>query len=158
MEKLKEKYKHIPGWGIDANPLNEPTYPMKDEGAEKADPSWQRPPKQKVDIEVLHSNERPDLPSVVGETLPPQYLSGTLRRYAFQYSESRYRHWLPLLLADRINEWEGIVEDVAKGRLPNLFSEKGWSARWKHQKKRLVRGALISAALGIAVYQLVKQR
>lgn len=158
MEKLKEKYKHIPGWGVDANPLNEPTYPMKDEGVKKADRAWERPPKQKVEMEILHSNERPDLTAVVGETLPPRLLSGALRRYAFRYSESQYRHWLPLLLADRINELEGVAEDIGKGKLPNFFSEKGWNARWKHQKNDVLRTLFIGTVLGIAVFQLFKQR
>ncbi len=157
MEKLKEKYKHIVGWGIDTNPLNEPTYPMKDNDAEGNDETWDRPEKQQVDVEVLYSNERPSLPSVVGETLPPQFISGRLRRYAFQYSESRYRHWLPLLIADRINELEGVVADISKGRFPNIFAEKGWKARWQYEKKGLLRGVLIAAAVGITVFKLVKR-
>ncbi len=157
MEELKEKHKHIIGWGIDANPLNEPTYPMKDEGVEKSDVDWERPEKQQVDVEVLYYNERPDLPAVVGETLPPQFISGTLRRYAFRHSESRYRHWLPLLVADRINELEGVVEDIKKGRFPNIFVEKGWKARWQYEKKSLLRNALIGAAVGMVVFKMIKR-
>jgi hypothetical protein len=29
MTPTEENYKNIPGWGIDADPENEPTYPMK---------------------------------------------------------------------------------------------------------------------------------
>ena len=29
MENLEQKFAHIKGWGIDADPENEPTYPMK---------------------------------------------------------------------------------------------------------------------------------
>lgn len=158
MEELKEKYKHIIGWGIDANPLNEPTYPMKDEGVEKSDLAWERPEKQQVDVEVLYSSERPDLPAVVGETLPPQFISGALRRYAFRHSESRYRHWLPLLIADRINELEGVLEDVKKGRFPNVFAERGWKVHWQYEKKDVLRKVLIGAVLGIAIFQIIKHR
>lgn len=158
MEELKEKYKHIKGWGIDANPLNDPTYPMKDAGLERGDANWERPERQNVKKEVLYSNERPALPAVVGETLPPRNLSGTIRRYAFRYSESRYRHWLPLLMADRINECEGIVDDIKRGRLPNIFAERGWKASWQYEKKRVLRNALIGAIASATIFLLIKNR
>ncbi|PRD48658.1 hypothetical protein [Sphingobacterium haloxyli] len=157
-EELKERYQHIIGWGIDANPLNEPTYPIKDEGVEKGEVSWERPEKQKVEVEVLYSNERPGLPAVVGETFPPQFISGRLRRYAFKYSESRYRHWLPLLIADRINELEGVVGDITKGRLPTVLAKREWKARWQHERKSLVRNVLIGALAGMVIFKLVKYR
>ena len=50
--------------------------------------------------------ERPDVTAVFGTSTPPAGLSGMLRRVAFNYSESSYLLWLPLMLADRI----GIVE------------------------------------------------
>ena len=88
----------IAGWGIDADPDNDPTYPMRERGA--AEPrgyTWPRPLQQKTGVEVLHSIERPHLPAVFGTSLPPSGLSGHLRRVAFRYSESSYGHWLPLM-------------------------------------------------------------
>lgn len=111
-----------------------------------------------MDVEVLYSSERPDLPAVVGETLPPQFISGALRRYAFRHSESRYRHWLPLLIADRINELEGVLEDVKKARFPNVFAERGWKVHWQYEKKDVLRNVLIGAVLGIAIFQIIKHR
>jgi hypothetical protein len=29
MENLAKDYSHIKGWGVDADPKNDPTYPMK---------------------------------------------------------------------------------------------------------------------------------
>ena len=54
--------KDIPGWGVDADPENDPTYPMKHRnGADYERLNYERPPQQPVTVEVLHSIERPNL-------------------------------------------------------------------------------------------------
>src|SRR5688500_321461 len=111
MRAEQNKYSHIKGWGIDADPDNDPTYPIKHRtNAEHNGYSWERPTLQPVDQEVLHSIERPNITSVFGTSLPPKGLSGWIRRWAFRYSESSYAHWLPLQLADRVNVIEGIID------------------------------------------------
>ena len=119
--------------------------------------AWQRPTQQFSSVEVLHSNERPNLPSVFGTTVPPSGLSGSIRRFAFQYSESSYLHWLPLLLADRINVVEGIIDDIKKGYIPNIFAEKGGKAVWKHHPASIVQKAVVAtvvlSAIGFLVYK-----
>ena len=93
--------KDIPGWGVDADPENDPTYPMKHRnGADYERLNYERPPQQPVTVEVLHSIERPNLTAAFGTTLPPKGVSGALRRYAFKHSESTYMHWVPLVLAE----------------------------------------------------------
>lgn len=145
-------YKNIKGWGIDASTQNDPTYPMKKRtNEEHKGYTWERPAQQPVDIEVLKSNERPNVSAVFGTAAPPSGLSGKIRRYAFKYSESQYRHWLPLILADRINECEGIVDDLKRGHVPNIFVERGWTAEWKYNREAFVKkvavGALVTVAL-----------
>src|SRR5690606_39028405 len=101
-------HSHIKGWGVDADPENDPTYPMKlYTGDDHRRLDWERPPQQPETVEILHSNERPTVPAVFGTTLPPSGLSGAIRRQAFKYSESSFGHWLPLLLADRVHVVEG---------------------------------------------------
>ena len=152
MENKPEDFSHIKGWGIDADPENEPTYPIKKyTGDDHERLNWQRPVQQPVTIEVLHSNERPNLPAVFGTSVPPGGLSGMLRRYAFNYSESSYGHWLPLLLADRINVIEGIIDDLKRGHIPNIFAEKGWKADWKHNRQGLVKRVLVTAVVTTAL-------
>src|SRR6187200_1171435 len=100
---MADKYKHIKGWGIDADPENEPTYPMKNyNGDDHKRSNYTRPPLQRADVEVLHSNERPGLSAVFGTVCPPSGLSGLIRRFAFKYSEESLKHWFALVLADRI--------------------------------------------------------
>jgi hypothetical protein len=138
----------VKGWGIDADPENDPTYPMKKRNnGEHAGYSWQRPTQQPVEIEVLHSNERPNVTSVFGESKPPAGLSGVLRRCAFRYSESNYGHWLPLMAADRVAEVEGVLRDVLRGHIPNVFSELGWKAEWQYNRTSL----LLRIGAGVAV-------
>lgn len=146
----------VPGWGIDADPDNDPTYPMKRRNdGEHAGYTWDRPQQQPVEVEVLHSNERPNVSAVFGTATPPSGLSGLIRRLAFRYSESSYGHWLPLMFADRVNAVEGIVQDLASGRVPNIFAEKGWRAEWQHNRKNLVGRVLIGAAIATAAVGLL---
>ena len=138
----------VKGWGVDANPKNDPTYPMKNRNnGEHAGYSWARPPQQPITIEVLHSNERPNVTSVLGTSSPPSGLSGVIRRIAFRYSESSYGHWLPLMLADRVGVVEGLLADLAHGHIPNIVAELGWKAEWKHNRTSLVRRILVRVVL-----------
>ncbi len=153
MDQQRIDPKQVKGWGIDANPENDPVYPMKKRNnGEHAGYSWQRPTQQPINIEVLHSNERPNVTAVFGTSTPPAGLSGVLRRFAFRYSESSYGHWLPLMAADRIGIVEGILHDLTRARIPNVFVERGYRAEWKHNRTSLiarmaVRVVLIAAAV-----------
>jgi hypothetical protein len=155
-----ENLKHIKGWGIDADPKNEPTYPMKHyTGDDHKRINWERPTLQQETVEVLHSNERPSLSAVFGTSVPPSGLSGTIRRLAFKYSESSYGHWLPLLLADRINIVEGIIDDFKKGEVPNIIKERGWTAEFKHNPKGLIKkGFVVGLVTVLTVKYLTRKR
>ena len=159
MKKTAEDFAHIPGWGIDADPENEPTYPNRHRTGEEHDGrSWVRPTQQVLDREVLHSIERPDYTAVVGNSVPPTGLSGMIRRVAFKYSENDYRHWLPLLMADKINVVEGIIDDLAHGTVPNIWAEKGYNAQWKHDRSgMLVKIATFAAVVGGGIFLLTRK-
>ena len=149
----------IKGWGVDVDPKNDPTYPMKNRtDGEHAGYSWERPQQQPITVEVLHSNERPDVTSVFGTSTPPVGLSGALRRFAFRYSESSYGHWLPLMLADRVSVAEGVLADLGQGHVPNVFAERGWKAEWEHDRTGLVRRMLFRVALVYAVLAYLRSR
>ncbi len=153
MEHRAKDPSQIEGWGVDADPKNDPTYPMKDRNnGEHAGYSWERPPQQPIDVEVLHSNERPDVTSVFGTSTPPSGLSGAIRRLAFRYSESSYGHWLPLMLADRVSVVEGVLGDLKHGHVPNVLAEGGWKAEWAHNRASLVRRILVRVVLICAAF------
>lgn len=150
-------HKKIKGWGIDADAKNDPTYPMKKRTDEEIwGYTWERPPQQKTDIEVLRSVERPNITAVFGTSIPPSGLSGMIRRVAFKYSESSYGRWLPLVLADRIGIVEGLVDDLKRGHVPNFFAERGWKAEWKYNRKNFLikSAAVIAVTAGVGTYLL----
>ena len=159
MEHAAKDLSQIKGRGVDADPRNDPTYPMKNrDNAEHVGYSWERPPQQPITVEILHSNERPNVTSVFGTSTPPSGLSGVLRRMAFRYSESSYGHWLPLMLADRVSVVEGVLGDLKRGDLPNLFAERGWKAEWKHNRMSLVRRTLVKVVLVSAAIAYLSSR
>jgi hypothetical protein len=150
----------VKGWGIDVDLKNDPTYPMKTRNnGEHAGYSWERPTQQPESVEILHSNERPNLSAAFGTSTPPAGLSGMIRREAFKYSENSYGHWLPLIVADRIGMVEGVVDDLAHGHVPNIFGEMGWKAEWKHNRQSLVTRVIIGAAVAsVAIAYLSRKK
>ena len=148
----------IKGWGVDADPKNDPTYPMKKHvGDEHTGYSWERPPQQPLTVEVLHSNERPNVSAVFGTSTPPSGLSGMLRRFAFTFSESSYGHWLPLMVADRVGVAEGILGDLAHGHIPNIVAELGWKAEWRYNRKGFVTRVLVGTLLASAAVAYLRR-
>jgi len=148
----------VTGWGVDADPNNDPTYPMKRHtGIEHDGYSWDRPPQQEAEVEVLHSSERPNLAATFGETIPPAGVSGMIRRAAFTFSENSYGHWLPLMLADRVQMVEGMVTDLATGKVPNLWKELGYNAEWKYNRKGLITKLAIFGGLAVGLGMLLSR-
>lgn len=116
-------------------------------------------PQQHSSVKVLHSIERPGLTPVYGTTVPPSGLSGRLRSLAFRFSEGDLRHWMLLLLADRVNVGEGLLSDLARGHVPNLFAEMGLATEWRHNRGAFVRRTLtLLAVVGVGVWLLRRQR
>jgi hypothetical protein len=147
---------HIPGWGIDADPENDPTYPMKKwNGTDHERFNYEKAPQQRVDMEILHSIERPGITRVFGTSVPPTGLSGMIRRWAYQYSEATTAHWMGLIFADRINVVEGIVDDLRRGHIPNIFVERGWRGELKYNRKGFIRTAAIATAVTIGAIWLL---
>jgi hypothetical protein len=153
MEQPRIDPANVIGWGVDADPENDPTYPMRDvSGDDKAGLNWERPSLQPHSVEVLMSTEHNRRPAVFGTSTPPSGLSGTIRRRAFKRSEGKWGHWLMLLMADRINMVEGIVDDLGKGRIPNVPAEMGLRSEIQHNlpgftRKVVFTGAVIGLSL-----------
>ena len=148
----------IVGWGVDADPDNDPTYPYRERSGDDHSGQWQRPAQQQPSVELLQSVEHKQLPAVFGTSSPPRYLSGWMRRLAFRWTESNWAHWMLLMGADRVNMVEGLVEDVARGKLPNIPKEMGVPAEWKHNKTGLAKKIGVAALIGGALFALVRLR
>lgn len=155
-DQLSAKMTHIKGWGIDANPDNDPTYPMRirfDEDREGY--KWSRPAQQPETEDVLKSNERPNTSAVFGTSAPAPFLSGAIRTYAFRFSEGRYRHWLLLLLADRVNMIEGLVGDIFTGHVPHCLDERGLNAALKHDRQAVIKSVAVGAVVVTSIALII---
>ena len=154
--EIANRPKDIPGWGVDADPANEPTYPMKKyTGADHDRLNYERAPQQQETVEILQSVERPAITRVFGTSTPPSGVSGMLRRYAFKFSEGSSGHWFTLILADRINVVEGIIDDLKHGHVPNIFAEKGWNAEWKYNRQGLIKKVAVTVLATTVVIALL---
>jgi hypothetical protein len=143
----------IVGWGVDADPRNDPTFPIRDQSQDHGLTSaWDRPQVQRPDVEILQSIEHIRQPAVVGTSVPPSGLSGVLRRSAFRWSESNWMHWLLLLGADRINVVEGLVEDITHGRIPNVPGEMGARSELALNKSGLAKKLAVTGAISAVAF------
>jgi hypothetical protein len=157
-QELHGDMSHIPGWGVDLDPAVRPAVPMERTPPRLHNVHWDAPEQQHSHVQVLHSLERPGITPIYGTTVPPSGLSGKLREFAFGYSENDIRHWLILMLADRVNVGEGLVSDLAHGHVPNILAEMGAGAEWRYNRTGFVRKALVLSTLAAVGVYLMRQR
>ena len=121
----------IPGWGVDLDPRDRPSFPR-----ERVDPALatsEFPERQQEKWPRERSIEHETLPPVFGTSCPPKGLSGAVRRYAYSsFSEARAAHWLLLLAADRIDVAESRVQAVLQLQPDNMLTELGIRSEFTH--------------------------
>lgn len=103
--------------GYDQPLENRPGVPM--EAEPRVDEGAHREPiaRQRSEGAHLHRVGLDQLTPVYGTAQPPRGVSGMLRRAAYQIPEHDFRHWMTLLVADRVDILEHRLEDVAKGQV-----------------------------------------
>jgi len=153
----------IKGWGVDADPENEPTYPIKKyTGDDHTRGKGPRPTLQIPPVEILKSTERPSLSAVFGTPLPPHGISGMLRRAAYKHSENMYRHWLMLLFADRIDAIGGRFSDLFHGRIFRSFSDRGLGVLARYKPGLFIRKLIVRlifiAIIAFIIYWFITQK
>jgi len=124
MQQALRKDSHHRGWGADLPKENRPGVPKewtKENGSSGHKAHWDKHAQQVPMVTIYHTIERPSITPVFGSTCPPKGLSGRIRNLAFFYSEDKIRHWMLLMLADRVDMVEGWIEDLGKGRTPMLL-------------------------------------
>lgn len=156
---MDDRVQDIPGWGMDADPDNDPTYPMKhSNGADHQRLDYVKAPQQRQKFEVFRSIERPNITRVFGTSTPPSGLSGVIRRYAYKFSEATATHWMTLILADRVDVIQGKLNDLSHGILPNPWVERGWKAEWKHNRPAFVTRMALTAVVITAGIMLLTRK
>lgn len=151
----------IKGWGVDLDPRKRPMIPRElpsDVTTARGEVRhWQIP---RAQDEVYVSIEHPNRTPVFGTACPPKGLSGMLRKYAYRYGEGTNRHWMTLLIADRIDVLESLIGGVVRGKPDRYIHEKGWAAKAKHGQGRemLLIGAAVLGAVTIGVLVGTRRR
>ena len=113
----------IPGWGVDLDPKDRPSYPkevMADTGAR-----WDFPERQPQRSPREKSTEHKFVTPVFGTAQPLRGLSGAIRRYAYTFSEAQTAHWLLLMAGDRVDVLESRLEAMLTGHPDNPITETG---------------------------------
>lgn len=113
--------------GYDAAPEDRPGIPMAadphlDSGVRGGIPTQQRAGREWHQ----HRVGLDDVTPVFGTGQPPSGMSGVLRRAAYRIPEHEARHWLMLLMADRM--------DVLEHRVPELLRGEGWGQLGRQMK------------------------
>ena len=102
--------------GIDAARERRPGEPMEQEPHPVGYAHWTQPEPMKPTVTVLHAAGQ-ELTPVFGTCQPPRGISGLVRRMAYAIPDYKAKHWLLLLMADRIDWVESGVGRAAKNPL-----------------------------------------
>jgi hypothetical protein len=124
----------IPGWGVDLDHADRPSYPK--EQMQQTGAHWHFPERQPEHLPRERSTEHKFLPPVFGTAQPLRGLSGAIRRYAYSFSEGRLAHWLLLMAGDRVDVLESRVGAALSGRPDNLITETGVLREFKNHAYR----------------------
>lgn len=150
---VPKNFREVRGWGVDLHerPMFPKELPSTVTTVRGDVEDWQVPK-----VKIHQSNEQPNLTPVFGTACPPSGLSGLLRDYAYQYGEATNRHWMTLIIADRVNMVEKMIVDALRGHPDRYVKEKAWSAYWKYGErsdrvKYVTLGALALGAIALAV-------
>jgi hypothetical protein len=113
----------IPGWGVDLNPADRPSFPK--EARQDTGAHWDFPERQQPRGPREKSTEHKFLTPVFGTAQPLRGLSGAIRRYAYTFSEGRTAHWVLLIAGDRVDVLESRITALLQGRPDNPITETG---------------------------------
>lgn len=99
----------MPYWGIDRRFKDRPGVPRDSSPHPLAGAHWTVPEQQVPTTDVLMRVGLEKPTPVFGTEQPPHGLSGVIRRAAYRVADWRVRHWLMLMLADRIDVVESRI-------------------------------------------------
>lgn len=115
----------IPGWGVDLDPKDRPSYPREVYDPASTGARWDYPDEQPRREGRERSIEHGQLTPVFGTSAPLHGVSGGIRRYAYRYGEGRAAHWLLLLLGDRVDAWGAHAASFVSLRPDNPITQTG---------------------------------
>jgi hypothetical protein len=123
----------IPGWGVDLDPEDRPSYPKLQFQEDLTGAHWEFPERQPEKWPRERSIEHRFLTPVFGTAQPPTGVAGVIRKFSYaKYSEGRAAHWLLLMLADRVDAWENHLKSFLTLHPDNPFTETGVRSEFTH--------------------------
>ena len=148
----------IKGWGSDLDPAKRPGVPR--DKAPELGVELLYPPisPQVARIKIHKSTEHGQLTPVFGTSCPPSGLSGRIRDLAYQFSEGRLSRWMGLMLADRVNVVEDVLNELGHGRIPNVPREMGLRSELKYNRAGFARKVGIALLATAAVAACLRMR
>ncbi|MGC4119745.1 MAG: hypothetical protein QM765_35265 [Myxococcales bacterium] len=92
-------------WGVDRDPAARPGVPMEREP--QPWPNTRYPPEHQAGepASPLHGRSNKSPVPVFGTAVPLRGLSGVIKKIAYRSPDHRTRHWLLLMLGDRVDAW-----------------------------------------------------
>ncbi len=105
----------------DASPQARPGVPLYAKGVRPIGGNAPPLPRMGDDARHLKRLGLKRLTPIYGTANPPHGVAGAMRRLAYQYPENLARHWMTLLLADRVD----VVEDRLGGLLERPLAAAG---------------------------------
>jgi len=152
-----DRAQDIKGWGSDLDRAMRPGVP-RDKAPELGVEGLYPPIEQQIPRTKIHkSTEHPRLTPVFGTSCPPSGLSGRIRDFGYTFSEGRLSRWMTLLVADRIDVLEDVLNDLAKGRIPDVAEEMGLRSELRYNRMGLARKAALGG-LCVAAYIAYSRR
>lgn len=128
-ESSEQLRARIPGWGVDLDPADRPSYPRLQYAPESTGAHWEFPERQPEKWPRERSIEHAFLTPVFGTAQPPKGLSGAIRKLSYaRFSEARSAHWLLLVVADRVDAVEEHLRSFTTTRPDNPFTGTGVTA------------------------------
>ena len=132
-ETPEELRARIPGWGVDLDPADRPSFPREQRGLDTG-AHWDLPERQEEKWPRERSIEHEMLTPAFGTSCAPKGLSGVMRKLAYRrYSEARAAHWLLLLASDRVDAPESHLRSFATLRPDNPITQTGIRSELSHK-------------------------
>lgn len=136
--------------GIDATPQLRPGVPMESQPSPDPGAHWTEPARQEPRVEILHRAALPGPTPVFGTGQPPRLLSGALRRAAYRIPETRARHWMLLLAADRVDSTEHRLAGLAR------LDTAEYRALGRNLLRRPIRSALMLGGAALLLRRVAR--
>jgi hypothetical protein len=102
--------------GADLKMSDRPGVPMERAEHRPLTPAthWREPERMRNDPSVTRRMELKQMTPMFSTAYPPKGISGMIRRRAYRVPETHARHWMSLLLADRVELWEHRIARLVK--------------------------------------------